>query len=240
MSEFDSTFFVLTVDLWDKDATQEVNLVRHSNSSPAVSISAATTAPYPPPPERPYLGILTPAELQAYYASTGDAQTAAQLQPYVPQGPGGVMTVNGHAYHPQRWGYPQHPQMTQQMSYQQATAIPLPIMPIPQAGMFTRNLIGSLSVNAFKLQDDKGETGFWFILQDLSVRTEGLFRYVIPFHPFIWTDGILSYTPFAVSPWISVHPIAPTHPDRSFIPFIWKLLYQLVICSFRLTNNPPG
>jgi hypothetical protein len=190
MSEFDSTFFVLTVDLWDKDATQEVNLVRHSNSSPAVSISAATTAPYPPPPERPYLGILTPAELQAYYASTGDTQTAAQLQPYIPQGAGSVMTVNGHAYQPQRWGYQQHPQMTQQMSYQQATAIPLPIMPIPQAGMFTRNLIGSLSVNAFKLQDDKGETGFWFILQDLSVRTEGLFRYV---HlPLLYLD-ILSF-----------------------------------------------
>lgn len=46
----------------------------------------------------------------------------------------------------------------------------------PTTGMFTRNLIGSLSVNAFKLQDTEQKTGFWFILQDLSVRTEGLFR----------------------------------------------------------------
>jgi len=42
--------------------------------------------------------------------------------------------------------------------------------------MFTRNLIGSLAVNAFKLTDDQGKLGLWFVLQDLSVRTEGNFR----------------------------------------------------------------
>jgi len=42
--------------------------------------------------------------------------------------------------------------------------------------MFTRNLIGSLAVNAFKLNDDQGKLGLWFVLQDLSVRTEGNFR----------------------------------------------------------------
>jgi hypothetical protein len=44
--------------------------------------------------------------------------------------------------------------------------------------MFTRNLIGSLAVNAFKLNDTEGKPGFWFVLQDLSVRTEGSFRYL--------------------------------------------------------------
>ena len=53
----------------------------------------------------------------------------------------------------------------------------------PQAGqqatgMFTRNLIGSLCVSAFKLTDPHSQMGVWFILQDLSVRTEGSFRYV--------------------------------------------------------------
>lgn len=48
----------------------------------------------------------------------------------------------------------------------------------PATGMFTRNLIGSLTVNAFKLTDTEGKMGFWFVLQDLSVRTEGQFRYV--------------------------------------------------------------
>ncbi|KAF1360329.1 hypothetical protein EJ07DRAFT_116244 [Lizonia empirigonia] len=40
----------------------------------------------------------------------------------------------------------------------------------------TRNLIGQISVNAFKLNDPDGKPGFWFVLQDLSVRTEGTFR----------------------------------------------------------------
>jgi hypothetical protein len=42
--------------------------------------------------------------------------------------------------------------------------------------MFTRNLIGSLSASAFKLTDPDNKIGVWFILQDLSVRTEGAFR----------------------------------------------------------------
>lgn len=48
------------------------------------------------------------------------------------------------------------------------------------SGMFTRNLIGSLCVSAFKLTNPEGELGVWFILQDLSVRTEGSFRYRLP------------------------------------------------------------
>jgi len=43
-------------------------------------------------------------------------------------------------------------------------------------GMFTRNLIGNLTVNAFQLEDPKKRQGHWFVLQDLSVRTEGVFR----------------------------------------------------------------
>ena len=46
------------------------------------------------------------------------------------------------------------------------------------SGMFTRNLIGSLCVSAFKLTDPDNQMGVWFILQDLSVRTEGSFRCV--------------------------------------------------------------
>ena len=46
-------------------------------------------------------------------------------------------------------------------------------------GMFTRNLIGSLAASAFRLTDNNDKIGIWFVLQDLSVRTEGHFRYVI-------------------------------------------------------------
>lgn len=42
--------------------------------------------------------------------------------------------------------------------------------------MFTRNLIGSLSASAFRLTDPDDRIGIWFVLQDLSVRTEGDFR----------------------------------------------------------------
>lgn len=43
-------------------------------------------------------------------------------------------------------------------------------------GMFTRNLIGSLAASAFRLSDTGDRIGIWFVLQDLSVRTEGPFR----------------------------------------------------------------
>lgn len=45
-------------------------------------------------------------------------------------------------------------------------------------GMFTRNLIGNCAGSAFRLQDTKDKIGIWFVMQDLSVRTEGSFRYV--------------------------------------------------------------
>jgi Velvet factor len=48
-------------------------------------------------------------------------------------------------------------------------------------GTFTRNLIGSLSASAFKLNDLNENFGIWFVLQDLSVRTEGWFRLKLNF-----------------------------------------------------------
>ncbi len=44
--------------------------------------------------------------------------------------------------------------------------------------MYTRNLIGSVTVSASVLEDLNNKIGFWFVLQDLSVRTEGNFRYL--------------------------------------------------------------
>lgn len=43
-------------------------------------------------------------------------------------------------------------------------------------GMYTRNLIGSLVSSAARLENPSGAIGIWFVLQDLSVRTEGWFR----------------------------------------------------------------
>ena len=49
--------------------------------------------------------------------------------------------------------------------------------PSGHSGMFSRNLIGSLAASAFRLEDAEKRIGIWFVMQDLSVRTEGIFRY---------------------------------------------------------------
>ncbi|CCH43811.1 hypothetical protein BN7_3365 [Wickerhamomyces ciferrii] len=45
----------------------------------------------------------------------------------------------------------------------------------------TRNLIGNLVTNAFKLFDEHNNRGIWFILHDLSVRIEGEFKLKLSF-----------------------------------------------------------
>ncbi|GAB7359473.1 hypothetical protein MBLNU230_g6119t1 [Neophaeotheca triangularis] len=164
VSEIDSSFFVLSVDLWDEKAGQEVNLVRSSTSSPAVSISTATTTSYPPPPERPLVDqygtpmgyYQDPATGQSFMAPLHHPNQYGQMQQMGGNPYGAPMNFNGQMYMPQQ----QYP------------------MPVAQhsAAMFSRNLIGSLTVNASKLDDTRDQPGFWFVLQDLSVRTEGWFR----------------------------------------------------------------
>src|SRR5579871_812872 len=148
--EIDATCFVLTVDLWNNEATQEVNLVRHSNTSPAVTISTASTTSYPPPPERPLLNFLSPMPLGVYYRDPVPAAhfpglqygAAAAAPMYQQPSPSTPTSANG---------------FQTQTPYVQAANNPIPIVPTPAAGMFTRNLIGSLAVNAFKLNDDQGK-----------------------------------------------------------------------------------
>lgn len=168
-SEINMDFFVLTVDLWSADGSREVNLVRHSATSP--SISTAVSSSYPPPPQTPPaysypqsqpqyqtsytqpLALQAPQHAYPSSASPGGSQPGYYQQP----GPGGSLTPTGY--------------------YQQAPNPPPPAAQAPApSGMFTRNLIGSLSASAFRLTDPENKVGVWFILQDLSVRTEGTFR----------------------------------------------------------------
>ena len=152
LEQSDGMFFVLQVDLWSDTADKEVNIVRSSSSSPAVSISTATTTSYPPAPDR------QPA-LQQYPTPDGrgwmyDSMPSMTGAPSIPQQPYHMGMPVPHA--PPGYG-------TQQSVSNNST-------------MFTRNLIGSLTVNAAWLKDPEGNYGFWFVLQDLSVRTEGFFR----------------------------------------------------------------
>ncbi|KAF2499803.1 VeA-like protein [Lophium mytilinum] len=173
--EVESTFFVLTVDLWDAEGTQEVNLVRHSSGAPSVSISNSTTTSYPPPPERPAPThiYMVPAYSHPYNNMQQPAQSQAVQY-------GAPPPMQGYGYAPPTApanGY-QYPPANNMPGY---NAIPMSMAavqppPATATGMFTRNLIGSLSVNAFRLHDTNQKPGFWFVLQDLSVRTEGNFR----------------------------------------------------------------
>ncbi|KAF1998061.1 hypothetical protein P154DRAFT_439966 [Amniculicola lignicola CBS 123094] len=165
-NEVDSTFFVLTVDLWNAEGDREVNLVRHSSAAPTVSISSSTTTSYPPPVDRP---MFIPNNMVTF--DPYGRAIPQQPNPYAPQmaAPQGYYQNAGVS--PAGYPYGQNPYAPSQAP---------PQAPAPPAstasGMFTRNLIGSLSVNAFRLQDTEGKPGFWFVLQDLSVRTEGVFR----------------------------------------------------------------
>ncbi|OQE28888.1 hypothetical protein PENSTE_c003G09427 [Penicillium steckii] len=169
INEIDTSFYVLTVDLWNADGTNEVNLVKHSATSP--SISTAMSSSYPPPPQN--LSPTYPGYGQSPYGAPpvgygmnyyGGGQMYQNQNPYASQQPVG--------YPP--YGFPSGGQMPAAMS---------PAQPVAggPGGMFTRNLIGSLSASAFRLTDPDNKIGVWFILQDLSVRTEGTFRLKMSF-----------------------------------------------------------
>ncbi|KAI5801672.1 velvet factor-domain-containing protein [Peziza echinospora] len=171
INEVDTSFYVLTVDLWSADATREVNLVRHSATSP--SISAATSSSYPPPPPTPPPHPHGPPhhhqQHPGYPPQLQQQQQQQQHQQHQQQSP------QSQYYQSPPSGYYQPAAL--QPYYANMHAQPSQSQP-PQApsGMFTRNLIGSLSASAFKLTDPDNKIGVWFILQDLSVRTEGSFR----------------------------------------------------------------
>ena len=160
----DPSFFVLQVDLWAESADREANVVRASSNSPAVSISSATTTSYPPPAEHPR--HMAHEQPMMYFDQHG--------QPMYANVPGYAVAMGRSGMMPQQ-------QYGGAMYYPQMPGQGMPFIQPPQApsAMYTRNLIGSLTVNAAKLKDNEGKQGYWFVLQDLSVRTEGFFRYGI-------------------------------------------------------------
>ncbi|KAL2815617.1 velvet factor-domain-containing protein [Aspergillus cavernicola] len=165
INDLDTTYYVIMADLWSADGSHEVNLVKHSATSP--SISTAMSSSYPPPPHP-----TSPEYPPTYQQQGGYGQTV------------GYPSVNNYYGSNTQVQYPYPPQQTQYYSnYYGSGAVTQPAN-IPAAqpvasgpgGMFTRNLIGCLSASAFRLCDPDNKIGVWFILQDLSVRTEGVFR----------------------------------------------------------------
>ena len=155
---------LLITDLWDQEATREVNIVRSSSNSPAVSISTATTTSYPPIPDRPPL-----PEYQQPVGYTPDGQPLFPAPRGYP--PGAVMpypSAGYSSYYPSPYSGPAGPGPLPRGNLHSGVQT--------NTSMYTRNLIGSLTVNASVLKDPEGEEAYWFVLQDLSVRTEGWFR----------------------------------------------------------------
>ncbi|KAF1929594.1 uncharacterized protein M421DRAFT_419383 [Didymella exigua CBS 183.55] len=147
-----AAYFVLIVDLWHEDISRGAcNLVRHPTAQPSVSISSSVTTSFPPAPERPMF-MPNMAPVNQYGQPMPPSYPYGQPQYY------GVQTSPGYA-----------------APY--GTAYNSAVMPAQNSSQnHTRNLIGMTSSNACPLNDPEGKPGQWFVLQDLSVRTEGTFR----------------------------------------------------------------
>ncbi|TLS29579.1 hypothetical protein PpBr36_01139 [Pyricularia pennisetigena] len=202
-NEIEHTMYVLNVDLWSEDAQQEVNLVRHTSATP--SISSTTPASFAQidstspafaqipgtnrdmpsyPQSQAYAPSVTPFAQQGGYGQ----QSISPVGPHYGMvantygGQGGYTYASPTDMHPHQLGSqvgPYGPRIfngAPDMGMHQRMALQGTHQGAPPQGMFTRNLIGSLSASAFRLNDPQEKIGIWFVLQDLSVRTEGIFR----------------------------------------------------------------
>ncbi|KAH7627369.1 velvet factor-domain-containing protein [Sordaria sp. MPI-SDFR-AT-0083] len=171
-SEIEYSMFICNVSLYTEDALKEVNLVRHTTSTP--SISSTTPASYASleqttpayshilPSNRDVGGYGHHQGMSPYGGNQGMNPYDMQTSPY-----------QAHHFHLTR---PDHTVPREDLT----TILELSTAASgggqqPQ-GMFTRNLIGSLVCSAFRLTDTNDKIGIWFVMQDLSVRTEGVFR----------------------------------------------------------------
>ncbi|KAH6634439.1 velvet factor-domain-containing protein [Chaetomium sp. MPI-SDFR-AT-0129] len=189
-NEIEHTMYVLNVDLWSEDALKEVNLVRHTTATP--SISSTSPASYAQIEQNtPAFSHILPSSRDMGYAQQMGYPPPGQVSPYGMQQPygQGFVSPNGGGYQPPNQYYPQadlqglaqmvaSPYGPARVYEPQLGNMPqrMSMSGNPPSGMFTRNLIGSLAASAFRLQDPQDKIGIWFILQDLSVRTEGCFR----------------------------------------------------------------
>ena len=207
--DLNTSLYVVSVDLWNVEANEEINMVKHApQSSPAISsvtpsrfphnISAlAAGQPIPSqydfsqvPMYQQTMGSFTsptssshPSSASSYYDPNSAYRNGGNgTAPYTPQQQhqrapyqnGGQM--NGNGFHSQQ-SPSQSSQQTAAPPYQNSQNNTLASGNYNMGhSMYTRNLIGSLVASAFKLTDTEQKEGVWFILQDLSVRTEGWFR----------------------------------------------------------------
>ncbi|KAI1845236.1 hypothetical protein JX266_008546 [Neoarthrinium moseri] len=192
-NQIEHQMYVLAVDLWNAEGTKEYNLVKHSTNSPSISSTTSTSfrelessgpGPYP---QQHYPVHMPPRETGPYAAPP-----TPHGMPYPPPVPGYSQEYSQGqygSYNGQPVGYgdfhfrhqmPHNvPQLPSQTGY--GGRYPQDVRAAQQPnGMYTRNLIGNLVSSAARLTDPNDKIGIWFVLQDLSVRTEGWFRVGVP------------------------------------------------------------
>ncbi|RVX68524.1 hypothetical protein B0A52_07948 [Exophiala mesophila] len=204
----DLSCLVLNVDLWNLSGTREDNLVRHNNASPSISSvsTSAFVAPVNPPTSisskpSPYSGEVPYGPVPPTPAfSPVSTSSGSLLSPDDPIVQGNGMPGYHHRnpmhpydHHPSPYqnGYPPNynsqaaianmpPGMSSSSSARSSQDFGAP-RDMSERPLIAKNLIGSSSSSAFKLADEDGKVGLWFVLQDLSVRTEGWFRLKLSF-----------------------------------------------------------
>ncbi|KAG5984575.1 Velvet complex subunit 2, partial [Claviceps pusilla] len=202
--DVDHSMFVLNVDLWNEDGTKEVNLVRSSAGSPSISSTipySCTTLGGGQAGMIPYTQhVLSSSRDAAFNQPQGVAygqdfqiqSSYGQAPAYPPNnsyGPPQQYFPHHQAYRSDAGVHPLSSQSNVSSYHRNNSSCGAPsyiqdhgslarmaIVGGQPQGMFTRNLIGSLAASAFRLSDTEDRMGIWFVLQDLSVRTEGPFR----------------------------------------------------------------
>ncbi|KAJ4297184.1 hypothetical protein N0V88_004102 [Collariella sp. IMI 366227] len=192
-NDIEHTMYVLNVDLWSEDALKEVNLVRHTTATPSISSTSPASYAQIEQSAPAYSHILPSSRDVTYSPQMGYHHPPNQaMSPYGMQQQYSQGFVSPNGYQPPNQYYPQDLRHDMQGLGQMVSSpygpprvyeahyggLPqrMSISGNPPSGMFTRNLIGSLAASAFRLIDNQDKIGIWFILQDLSVRTEGCFR----------------------------------------------------------------
>ncbi|KAL7919461.1 velvet factor domain-containing protein [Trichoderma austrokoningii] len=182
-NDIDFSMFVLNVDLWSEEGTREVNLVRSSTNSPPMS-SAASYPFVGENSQSAYGQNNLPPNRDATYPPPQGGSYASDYQPqsnYTQASSSSSTYPPGGTYGPPQQFFPQHQSQASSSSFRSflpdSTSLTrMAVIGGQPQGMFTRNLIGSLAASAFRLADTEERIGIWFVLQDLSVRTEGPFR----------------------------------------------------------------
>ncbi|KAK9480105.1 velvet factor [Lipomyces japonicus] len=196
VSNLDVSFFALTVELWSADCRHNLSLVSAVPGYMPVPIPASSwyslSPSYSSVPASSFPSSSlssSPSSSSASASASASASTSASISASASlsfsssllSSSSSSSTLSTTAKH-----YSNSPAGD-------GTAAPAPAQAVSDSNhahnystpTFTsppvKNLIGSVVATAFKLHDLQGRLGVWFVLQDLSVRTEGDFRLKVSF-----------------------------------------------------------